>query len=77
MKSETHTQCELRHKDGRILVSWIPTAFAVPKRPLKLRERGAPWEDGWTVSACYSTLPTETVLAHEQDYKHQRETSDI
>jgi len=72
----THTQCFLRRVNGRVQTSWIPTKFAKKGKFLKLRE-GDAWENGWEVVRTYAVLPSKEVQASSQDYRHQREVSDI
>lgn len=35
------------------------------------------WEDGWRVTEVYNRAPESEVLSNSQDYKKQREASDI
>ena len=72
----THTQCFLRRVNGSVQTSWIPTKYAKKGRFLRLREGNA-WENGWEVVETYATQLTKDVQASSQDYRHQREVSDI
>ena len=69
-------QCKL-HRGAQRTVSWLPERFARQGRYLKLKTDGE-WQDGWRVMAVGSQRMTEQeVNERSQDYKHQREASDI
>jgi hypothetical protein len=72
--NDHHTQCKMvRVEDGVSRVAWLPSK--------KARVGGVITIDGipgnWRVVERWSTKPSEQVLADSQDYKHQREASDI
>jgi len=69
------SQCVLR-KDSLTQVSWIPTKFAKIGKQVELKENGE-WESGWQVEAVYKTSRFVEVRERSQDYKKQRQASDI
>lgn len=66
-----YRQCKLK-KGDTISVAWIPEKFAKRGKWLKIKD-----EDGWQVIDIYGRAREDYVLTHSQDYKHQREASDI
>lgn len=69
-------QCEL-HRGPVRTCSWLPERYAKRGRYLKLKT-GDQWQDGWRVAAVGSWRMAEAeVIERSQDYKHQRESSDI
>jgi hypothetical protein len=57
----------------RATISWIPERYAKKGKYLKLKG-----EDGWkVVSVSNLRMPEDLVKERSQDYKHQREASDI
>ena len=78
-KSYPMTQCRLK-KGNTETVSWIPTKFAKKGKYLKLKNnRTNEWEDGWQVisNSDGHSMPSEIVLERSQDYKYQRQASDV
>lgn len=73
---DNHIQCTLQ-KDNTIQVSWLPEEYAYCGNKVNLRERGDPWDKGWTITQVGTCMPTEYVLKHKDNYKTQREASDI
>lgn len=71
-KKTTHTQCALKHDDGRIDTAFIPTRYA--KVCKRLRIKG---EEGWTVTATYAVKDTDKAMADSRDYLRTREASDV
>lgn len=71
-----HRQCVLK-KGTKVQVSFLPEKYAKEGKFVKLRD-GNEWEDGWKVNMVSSLrVPTSEVVERSQDYKHQREASDI
>ena len=71
----TMTQCRLE-RNGSYQVSWIETKYAKKGRVVNLKE-GDEWDRGWTVMIVGSTLPAETVMARQRDYKNHRKATDV
>ena len=67
----THTQCALRHDDGGIDTSWLPSRYAVVGKRLRLHD-----EEGWEVTAVYATKPTEQAIVDSHGHTKQRQRSD-
>ncbi len=61
------------------MVSWIPSDIAIPGKVVRLKEwpRDEEWSEGWTVVSAGPKKDGDKVEAAENDYKHQRETSDV
>lgn len=80
-KAQTYTQCRLEKpwQDIGSLVDivWIPTKYAKLNKILKIKQEDASWDDGWTVTAVYSTKKASEVESNERDYLRQRQASDI
>ena len=74
--TEIHCQCYLR-KGPVATTAWIPEEFAVIGRPIKLRKRGGEWDDGWVVEEVGARRLSTEVADREQDWKKQRQASDI
>lgn len=74
--SDNHVQCKLRRVNGVQMTSWLPQKYAKVGKFLKLKNDGE-WENGWEVLATFAVQPTAEVIERGQDYKHQREASDI
>lgn len=66
MKKETYTQCYLA-KGNWYQLAWIPTAFAVVGKVIKIKETDG-WDDGWIVRNVYGTKPADRVEKHSRDY---------
>ena len=76
-KKVFYKQCTLRRGSG-YTVSWLPERFAVPQKYLKLKNENGSWEDGWRVSSIGSQRWDAAYLnERSQDFKHQREASDV
>lgn len=71
MKTQTHTQVKMR-RGSTNTVSWIPSAFAIKGKFLKLDNEGVR-EDGWQVVATGTTLPSHVVMERERDHKRHME----
>ena len=66
-----HRQCLLvKNKQSKVI--WIPQEKAIAGKYLKLLD-----EDGWLVKEVYKTLSSKEANLNSQDFKHQREMSDI
>lgn len=76
-KKTTYTQCRLRRGESW-QVSWVPSNMAIPGKYLKLKnsETGE-WVDGWRVEAAFAVTTSFAANERSQDYKHQRNASDI
>ena len=77
-----YKQCKLARKteQGKVeTTSWLPLQFAKKSKVLKLQDRDSKeWTDGWVVKKVYAIrLKEEEVLKREDDYRTQRETSDV
>lgn len=72
-----HVQCKLRRVNGDIDHSWIPQKFAKKGKFLKLKNENGEWENGWEVIETWGVKASADVLARTDDYKHQREASDV
>lgn len=58
--------------------SWLPEKFAVYHKYLKLKNADGTWENGWRVMSIGSQRWDQSYLMERsQDYRHQREASDI
>ncbi len=68
-------QCQLQ-RGTKHQTSWIPEEFAKLGKYIKVKEDGK-WEDGWQVKSLGERKMASYVLEWSQDYKHQREASDI
>lgn len=67
----TYTQCRLRR--GKVeQLAWIPSQFAVKNKSLRIKG-----EDGWRVIGVGATRPAAYVTTHRDDYRSQRQASDI
>src|SRR5262249_48812148 len=53
------------------MTSWIPEAFAVVGKVLKLRDDGV-WEDGWRVTTAGARLADDDLPDPHDDVKHHR-----
>jgi hypothetical protein len=65
----THSQCRLRHSDGRVTVGWIPTKCAVIGKVLGIEKEKGVWDDGWVVESAGEPKPTDLVRACERNYR--------
>lgn len=71
-----YRQCVLK-KQSVTTTSWLPEKFAKQGKVLKLKNDGV-WDNGWKVDQVGSRRVLEDeVRERSQDYKHQREASDI
>jgi len=74
------TQCVIVKTVGdirHVMVSWIPSRFAVTGKTLKLKQNNDEWTDGWLVTDVGATLPYDVVNSRERDYTKQRTVSDV
>lgn len=72
-----YRHCLLR-KQNTYQTSWIPEQFVFEGNYLKLRNQETKeWEDGWKIVGIGSRQAEDLVLENSQDYKKQREASDI
>lgn len=71
-----YRQCKLQKGDMH-QTSWLPEAFAVEGKTLRLRE-GDAWVEGWVVIKAYKPRRTaEQVAAHDKaSRKFTKETPD-
>ncbi len=76
MSDQRHTQCKLQ-KGEVFQVAWIPSKHARLGNYVKLRIRGEEWDDGWLVIEAKLSKETEEVMQRAEDYKRQRDASDI
>lgn len=69
-------QCRLRR--GNIQTTlWLPEKYAVKGGVVTLKQDGQ-WVDGWLVeSVSEVSMPCAEVRERSQDYKKQRQASDI
>lgn len=68
-KNTTHTQCRLR-RGNMMMVSWIPSKFAVVDKYLKLRDRETGgWVNGWQVIETYTTMDSSYINERSRDWK--------
>lgn len=58
------TQVELRHKDGRVQVTWIETAFAIVGKLIKVKATN----ENWLVTERYATLDKDRVYQDSHDF---------
>ena len=89
--SQTYTQCVLHRpvpaanaapgspESVRVETdtAWIPTALARKGKVLKIKFPTGIWSLGWVVVEVGATWSTERVNAYSNDWRHQREVSDI
>jgi hypothetical protein len=69
-------QCVLRRGYAE-MVTWLPAEYAKVGKTVDLRI-GKTWDEGWKVEVVHSTrLPTEYIREHSNDYRTQREASDV
>jgi len=76
MKKPLMKQCKLR-RNSTETTSWIPAEFAKKYKYLKLKGRDGTWTNGWQVIEVGATKEYDQAIEDSQDYKHQREASDI
>ena len=63
--------------DNVILTSWIPESLAKKDRIVRLKVDDV-WIDGWLIQEVYDAQKESSeTIEDSQDYKHQREASDI
>lgn len=78
-KSPTYTQCLMSRSSGtgRMQhVAWIPTQFARKGRYVKIDfETGT--VDGWRIDETWAVQSAGDTNERSQDYKHQRDASDV
>jgi hypothetical protein len=68
----THIQCTLRRGNIRD-VCWLPSKFAVEGKYLRIKE-----ENGWQVTGVGDLrLPSDYVEKQKNNYRSQRQASDI
>jgi len=60
-----------------VQTTWLPQKYAKAGKFLKLKNDHGEWENGWEVIKTFAVQPTPEVKKNEQDYRHQREASDI
>ena len=76
-REKSFTQCRLIYGHN-VMVSWIPSSIAKVGTRVRLKSSNKEeWSDPWMVMEVWRTLPYTKLLAHERDYMHQREASDI
>lgn len=76
----TSCQCKLRKVINGFEIfqtAWIPSSKAKIGKFLKIKINGE-WQDGWEViERGKFSIPEDYISKHSQDYKNQREASDI
>jgi hypothetical protein len=75
-----YVQCKLQRITGEVQITWLPEQFAKKGSYLRLyNEDKVIWENGWLVVECYreEKQPAKEIEKGEQDYKKQRQVSDI
>jgi len=75
----TYLQCALEHlTSSSYSTAWLPKTFAKKDKILNLKVRGK-WEKGWRVISVYRCveLTEEEVISNRDNYKNQRDVSDI
>lgn len=61
-----------------VMVSWIPDDIAKKGAKVRLKEFGPDvWSEGWEVVSVGDRREGDRVEVAVQDYKHQREQSDV
>lgn len=73
-----YLQCEI--KKGRYKTfTWLPQKYAKVGIYIMLKEEFGKWSNGWKVINVYTAIEmdSETMEKRSQDYKHQREMSDV
>ena len=75
--SDNHVQCRPQRVNGVVTTSWIPQKYAKKGKYLKLKNDDGEWENGWQVIDTFGVRPTADIMERSQDYKHQREASDV
>lgn len=80
MSETMYKQCELTRQIPAGLVrevAWIPSRYAIAGKSLQIKN-GQQWEDNWRVeNVTEPELPGSLLNERSQDYKNQREASDI
>ncbi len=73
-----YLQCEIS-KNTKKIVTWLPDKYAKKGSFIKIKTDDNVWDNGWEVVSIYSAIKFDhnTMLKRSQDYKHQREASDI
>ncbi len=59
--TENYKQCDLRNKDGRTHVAWIPSLLARNGKELRILF-GTTWSRGWIVREVYDIIRTREEL---------------
>jgi hypothetical protein len=73
-----YRQCVLCKEGTKFIRSWIPEKFAKINKCVKLKKKDGNWEDGWIVTEVTANRQTEEfVLSHRDDYRYQRQRTDI
>lgn len=67
-----YKQCRLVKDGTRTQVAWIPEAFAVVGKILRLG-----FDDGWRVASIGGRMESGYLFRHNRDYLTQRRASDI
>lgn len=73
------TQCRLTRPSKlgiEVTTSWIPNKFATVGSIIDIKDKGV-WSEGWAVTSAGCTMTADEALDRSQDYRHQREASDI
>lgn len=60
----------------RHITLWIPRERAVIGRQVRVKSEAGTWEV-WTVEHVYATKPEAFVRERSQDYRNQRDVSDV
>ena len=59
-----------------VTTSWIPEKFAKVGSIIDIKERGK-WVNGWKVMTSGTRMPVSEASERSNDYRYQREASDI
>lgn len=71
-----HKQVKLQ-KDNVTYYCWVPEEYAHVGRKIRVKIEDV-WVDNWTVEEVYKErVESNEIEIRSQDYKHQREASDI
>lgn len=77
MVESCHLQCRLRCGTEQ-QVTYLPQKYAEVGRILELRDEDGVWFNGWVVEAVFQPpIDSDYVRARSDDYRHQRDASDI
>ena len=77
----TYTQCRLEKHDGNggtfVLMSFIPSKFAIAGRIVKIKDCNDEWEDGWQVVSMGAVVDEDFLPdSHKAIKQHRKDTGD-